>query len=144
MKRLIVISLVTTMAIPAIALAAAKPGKYSGVSSGKYVQVGSAQEPTDKGNVSFTVKGSKALNFSLKGQQMNCGGGPVIPVSVKSIKLSSAGKGSATYKDPNVGTLKVSLTVTSAGKASGTIARPKSAVGLCDPAYPVKFTAKAG
>jgi hypothetical protein len=142
MNRLIACSLISLIAIPAVAFAAAKPGSYSGVSSAKYVQVGSATEPTDKGKVTFTVKSSKALNFKLTGQQMNCGPGPVVNVSVKTIKLNSRGKGSATYKDPNVGTLKVTLAVTSTGKASGTIRRPPSAVGLCNPDYPARFTAK--
>jgi hypothetical protein len=142
MKRLVTSALLLLAVIPAVAFAAAKPGSYSGVSSAKYIQVGSATEPTDKGKVTFTVKASKALNFRIKGQQMNCGGGPVVPIYVKTIKLNSRGKGSKTYQDPNVGTLKVSLTVTSTGKASGTVARPQSAVGLCDPDYPVRFTAK--
>ncbi len=65
-----------------------------------------------------------------------------MPVSVETIKLNSRGKGSALYKDPNVGTLKVSIKVTSTGKASGTMRRPPSATGLCNPDYPVRFTAK--
>ena len=142
MKRLVTSAALLLAAIPAVAFAAAKPGSYSGVSSAKYVQVGSVTEPTDKGKVTFSVKSSKALNFKMTGQQMNCGPGPVVNVSVKTIKLNSKGKGSATYKDPNVGTLKVTLTVTSTGKASGTVRRPPSAVGLCNPDYPAKFTAK--
>jgi hypothetical protein len=144
MNRLLIAALLSLLAVPAVAFAAAKPGSYSGVSSAKYVQVGSADEPTDKGKVTFTVKSSKVLNFRMKGQQMNCGPGPVVPVYVKTIKLNSSGKGSGTYKDPNVGTLKVSIAVTSTGKASGTVRRPTSAVGLCNPDYPAKFTAKRG
>jgi hypothetical protein len=142
MNRLLLLAFISLASIPAIALAAAKPGSYSGTSSGKYIQVGSATEPTDKGKVTFTVRSSKVLNFRLRGQRMNCGPAPEVPVTVKTIKLNSSGKGSATYKDPNVGSLKVSITVTSTGKASGTIRRPASAVGLCDPDYPVRFTAK--
>jgi hypothetical protein len=142
MIRFVLLALVSLAAVPAVALAAAKPGSYAGKSSAKYVQVGSATEPTDHGKVAFTVRSSKVLNFRLKGQQMNCGPGPVVPVSVKTIKLNSLGKGSALYKDPNVGTLKVSIKVTSSGKASGTIRRPPSAIGLCNPDYPVHFTAK--
>jgi hypothetical protein len=142
MQRTLLAALLALAAIPAVAFAAAKPGTYSGVSSAKYVQVGSAEEPTDKGKVTFTVRSSKVLNFRMKGQQMNCGPAPVVPVYVKTIRLSSRGKGSALYKDPNVGTLKVSITVTSTGKASGTIRRPPSAVGLCNPDYPARFTAK--
>lgn len=142
MSRPVVLALVSLAAVPAVALAAAKPGTYSGTSSGKYIQVGSATEPTDKGKVTFTVRSSKVLNFRLRGQRMNCGPAPEVPVTVKTIRLNSSGKGSATYKDPNVGTLKVTITVKSTGKASGTIRRPASAVGLCDPDYPVLFTAK--
>jgi hypothetical protein len=142
MKRLVTCAVLSVAALPAVALAAAKPGTYSGVSSAKYVQVGSATEPTDKGKVTFTVKSSKALNFKMTGQQMNCGPGPIVNVSVRTIRLNSAGKGSATYKDPNVGTLKVTIAVTSTGKASGTIRRPPAAVGLCNPDYPARFTAK--
>ena len=142
MRRILLLALLLPASLPAVAVAAAKPGSYSGTSSAKYVQVGSATEPTDKGKVTFSVRTSKVLNFRLKGQQMNCGPGPVVPVFVKAIKLNSRGKGSALYKDPNVGTLKVSIKVTSTGKASGTIRRPPSAVGLCNPDYPVSFTAK--
>ena len=39
-------------------------------------------------------------------------------------------------------TLKVTITVTSAGKASGSVRKPPSATGLCNPDYPVRFTAK--
>ncbi len=142
MNRIALLSLLSLAALPALALAAAKPGTYKGTSSGKYIQVGSATEPTDKGKVTFTVRSGKVLNFKLRGQRMNCGPGPIVDVTVKSIRLSSSGKGSATYKDPSVGSLKVSITVTSRGRASGTIRRPSSATGLCDPDYPVKFTAK--
>jgi hypothetical protein len=142
MRRILLLALILPAALPAVAVAAAKPGSYAGTSSAKYVQVGSTSEPTDKGKVTFSVKTNKVLNFRLKGQQMNCGPGPVVPVSVKTIKLNSKGKGSALYQDPNVGTLKVSITVTSTGKASGTIRRPPSAVGLCNPDYPARFTAK--
>jgi hypothetical protein len=144
MHRFVVLPVVAMAAVPAIAHAAARPGSYSGTSSGKYVQVGSASEPTDRGKVTFTVRSSKVLNFRVRGQQMQCGPGPVVPVTVKRIKLNSAGKGSATYKDPNVGTLKVTIRVTSSGKGSGTIRKPPSATGLCDPNYPVRFTAKRG
>ena len=142
MHRILGIAVVALAIVPAVALAAAKPGSYSGTSSGKYVQVGSATEPTDKGKVTFTVRSSKVLNFKLRGQIMKCGPGAEVPVTVKTIKLSAAGKGSATYNDPNVGPLKVTITVTSAGKASGTIRKPASGAGLCDPAYPVRFTAR--
>lgn len=144
MKRLVTSALLLLAAIPAVAFAAAKPGSYSGASSAKYIQVGSATEPTDKGKVTFSVRSSKVLNFKMRGQQMNCGGGPVVDVTVKSIKLNSKGKGSATYQHPAVGPLKVSITVTSTGKASGTVAKPRSAAGLCNSDYPARFTAKRG
>ena len=142
MRRILLVALILLASLPAVALAAPKPGSYSGTSSAKYVQVGSATEPTDTGKVTFRVRNNKVLNFRLRNQQMNCGPGPVVPVTVEKIKLNSMGKGSALYKDPNVGTLKVSITVTSTGKASGTIRRPPSAIGLCNPDYPVRFTAK--
>ena len=139
----LIASLVALAAIPAAALAAAKPGTYKGTSSGKYIQVGQADEPTDRGKVSFKVKSSKVLNFKVRGQLFNCGLPPAeVQVTVKSIKLNSKGKGSANYKDPNVGTLKVTITVTSAGKAKGTIRKPPSATGLCNSDSPVRFTAK--
>ena len=142
MRRLVLASLLALAAIPAVAFAAAKPGTYKGTSSGKYIQVGQAEEPTDQGKVSFTVKSSKVLNFKVRGQLFQCGPPSEIPVTVKTIKLNSKGKGSANYKDPSVGTLKVTITVTSAGKASGTVRKPPSATGLCDSDYPVRFTAK--
>jgi hypothetical protein len=143
MKSLIVVVLIAVTAIPAVAFAAAKSGKYSGVSSAKYVQVGSATEPTDKGKVTFTVKSNKVLNFKMRDQLMNCGPAAEIDVDVKSIKLNSRGKGSKTYQDPTMGTLKVSIAVTSKGTASGTIGKPSSATGLCNPDNPARFKAKA-
>jgi hypothetical protein len=142
MQRFCLACVLALVAIPAVALAAAKPGTYSGTSSGKYIQVGRAEEPTDRGKVSFTVRKSKVLNFKVRKQLFQCGPPNEVLVTVKTIKLNSKGKGSANYKDPSVGTLKVTITVTSAGKASGTVRKPPSATGLCDPDYPVRFTAK--
>ena len=56
-------SLLVLVAIPAVAFGAAKPGTYKGTSSGKYIQIGQAEEPTDRGKVSFTVKSSKVLEL---------------------------------------------------------------------------------
>jgi hypothetical protein len=142
MRRLFLVFLLALAAIPAVALAAAKPGTYSGKSSGKYIQVGQADEPTDRGKVSFTVRSSKVVNFKVRGQLFQCGPPNEIDVTVKKIKLNSKGKGSANYRDPSVGTLKVTIKITSAGKASGTVRKPPSGVGLCDSDYPVRFTAK--
>jgi hypothetical protein len=142
MHRFLLAFLLALVAIPAVAFAAAKPGTYSGTSSGKYIQVGQAEEPTDRGKVSFTVRNGKVLNFKVKGQLFQCGPPNEIPVTVKTITLNSKGKGSANYKDPAVGTLKVTITVTSARKASGTVRKSPSAAGLCSSDYPVRFTAK--
>lgn len=141
MHRLLPLTVVALAATPAAALAAAKPGAYSGTTSGKYVQVGMAEEPTDRGTVSFRVSGNRVQNFRVRKQYFQCPAAEV-PVTVKSIRLDRAGKGSAIYKDPNVGALKVSITVSSAGKATGTIVRPRSATGLCSPDHPVRFRAK--
>jgi hypothetical protein len=92
--------------------------------------------------VSFTFRSSKVRNFKVRGQLFQCGPPNEIPVTVRTIRLNSRGKGSANYKDPNVGTLKVTITVKSSGKASGTVRKPPSATGLCNPDYPVRFTAK--
>src|SRR3954470_12951735 len=121
MKRTIAVALLLVTTITAVAFAAAKAGSYSGVSSAKYVQVGAAEEPTDKGKVTFTVKSNKVLNFKMRGELMNCGPGTIVDVTVKSIKLNSSGKGSATYQHPKLGPLKVSITVTSKGTAKGTV-----------------------
>jgi hypothetical protein len=142
MHRFLIAFILALAAIPAVAFAAAKPGTYSGTSSGKYIQVGRAEEPTDRGKVSFTVRSSKVLNFKVRGQLFQCGPPNEVPVIVKTIRLNSRGKGSANYKDPSIGTLKVTIAVTSAGKASGTVRKPPSVTGLCDPDYPVRFTAK--
>ena len=142
MHRFLLASLLALVAIPAVAFAAAKPGTYKGTSSGKYIQVGQAEEPTDRGKVSFTVRSGKVLNFKVRGQRFQCGPPSEVPVTVKTIRLNSKGKGSANYKDPSVGTLNVTITVTSAGKAKGTVRKPPSATGLCNPDYPVRFTAK--
>ncbi|HZO27735.1 MAG TPA: hypothetical protein VFH48_17290 [Chloroflexota bacterium] len=143
--RFLLACLLALVAVPAVAFAAAKPGTYSGTTSGKYIQVGQAEEPTDRGKVSFTVRSSKVRNFKVRGQLFNCGLPPAeVKLTVKTIKLNSRGKGSASYKDPNVGTLKVTITVTSAGKAKGTVRKPPSATGLCNSDFPVRFTAKRG
>jgi hypothetical protein len=142
MQRFFLVCLLALVVIPAVALAAAKPGTYSGTSKGKYIQVGQAEEPTDRGKVSFTVRKSKVLNFKVRKQLFQCGPPNEVLVTIKTISLNSKGKGSANYKDPAVGTLKVSIAVTSSGKASGTVRKPPSATGLCDPDYPVRFTAK--
>ena len=142
--RFLLACLLALVAVPAVAFAAAKPGTYSGTTSGKYIQVGQADEPTDRGKVSFTVKSSRVLNFKVRKQLFQCGPPAEVPVTVKTIKLNSRGKGSASYKDPNVGTLKVTITVTSAGKAKGTVRKPPSATGLCNSDFPVRFTAKRG
>jgi hypothetical protein len=142
MRRLLVIAPMSVMLVPAVALAAPTPGKYSGTSSGKYIQVGQAEEPTDKGKVTFKVKNRNVLDFKLRDQLVQCGPPAEVPVTVGKIKLNSAGKGSALYQDPSVGTLKVTIAVSSKGKASGTIRRPESASGVCYPDYPVRFTAK--
>ena len=142
MHRFLLAFLLALAAIPAVAFAAARPGTYSGTSSGKYIQVGQADEPTDRGKVSFKVRSSKVLNFKVRGQLFQCGPPNEIPLTIKTIKLNSRGKGSANYKDPNVGTLKITITVTSAGKAKGTVRKPPSATGLCNSDYPVRFTAK--
>jgi hypothetical protein len=142
--RFLLACLLSLVAIPAVAIAAAKPGTYSGTTSGKYIQVGQAEEPTDRGKVSFTVKSSKVRNFKVRGQLFQCGPPAEVKLTVKTIKLNSKGKGSASYKDPSIGTLKVTITVTSAGKAKGTVRKPPSAIGLCNSDYPVRFTAKRG
>ena len=44
MPRYLLCSLLALAAIPGVAFAAAKPGTYSGTSSGKYIQVGQAED----------------------------------------------------------------------------------------------------
>jgi hypothetical protein len=92
--------------------------------------------------VTFTVRSNKVLNLRLREQLIQCGPPAEVRLTVKTITLNSSGKGTATYRDPNVGQLNVSITVRSNGTASGTIRRPASATGLCNPDYPVRFTAK--
>lgn len=142
MRHLTTLAALALAGLPATALASAKPGSYKGTSSGRYIQVGQAEEPTDRGRVTFKVRRNRVLDFRLRGQLMQCGPPNEVPVTVDRIRLDSSGKGSATYRDPNVGPLKVTIKVTSTGRASGTIRRPASAPGLCDPDYPVRFTAR--
>lgn len=138
MNRLLICSLVSLAALPAVALAAAKPGSYSGVSSGSIPPAYGSETPrTDKGKVTFTVRSNKVVNLRLKAQKFTCGGQPNdIPITVETIKLNASGKGSATFTHPVMGPFKITITVTSGGKASGKI----SPRGLCDST--VKFTAK--
>jgi len=138
MNRPVIAALVVLLAVPAVALAAAKPGSYSGVSSGKYIQMGEETAPTDKGKVTFSVKSNKVSSFKVRGQRFQCGTAAEVPITVKSIKLNSKGKGSATYKDPIMGDFKIKITVTSTGKGSGSVVGQ----GLCLSDFPVKFTAK--
>jgi hypothetical protein len=143
MKRSLLVTTMILAALPAMALAAAKPGSYAGTSSST-VDVYGGTTRVDKGKITFTVKSSKVLKLQLKGQEMQCNAGASeFPLKAPTIKLDSKGKGSVSYKDPMVGSLKITITVTSAGKATGTIRNPSMSTGLCRPDRPVKFTAKA-
>lgn len=130
------------MAAPATAAAAGKPGGYSGVSHAKYVQLGATEPVSDRGTVTFRVENNRVKNFRLRGQMMNCGFSGEVPVTVAKIRLNASGKGSRTVDAPGVGKLKVTITVTADGKAFGNIRRPESAPGICNPDYPVRFTAR--
>lgn len=139
--RVILCSLVSLVLVPAVALAAAKPGSYSGVSNASIFEYGDTEPRTDKGKVTFTVRSDKVLNFRVTGQRFMCGTGhQEVPITVRTIKLNSSGKGTATYNNPDVGAFTVAITVTSGGKASGTL-KP---TGLCQREYPGRFTAKRG
>ncbi len=108
---------------------AAKPGPYSGVSTNKEIYFYGDLEPrTDKGTVTFKVKSNAVKKFKLKGQMIMCGATTAtVPVSVAKIELNAAGKGKATYTDPNVGAFTVKIRVRDNGKASGSI----TPTGLC-------------
>jgi hypothetical protein len=127
--RSVGLAAVLTFAISATALAAAPSGSYSGTSSNDGIwRYGAEEEVTDKGRVTFSVKSSVIRKFKLSGQEFMCGAGAhVVPVAVAKIKLDPAGRGKGTYKDPTVGDFKVSIKVTSSGRASGTV-KP---TGLC-------------
>jgi hypothetical protein len=57
-----------------------------------------------------------------------CGAIPAeVPVAVAKIELNSAGKGKATYTNPDVGAFKIVIKVRDNGTASGTI----TPTGLC-------------
>ena len=125
--------------VPAVALGAAKAGSYSGTSSVKIpIVVGYTETTrTDKGKVAFKVSGAKVTGFKVTGQQAFCGGqSPVVDVRIASIKLSAAGSGTGNTTNPNLGPIKVTIKVTAAGKATGTI----EYAGLCKSSAP--FTAK--
>jgi hypothetical protein len=127
------------LVVPAVALGAAKAGSYSGTSSVKIPIVVGYEDTTrtDKGKVAFKVSGAKVTGFKVTGQQAFCGGqSPEIDVKIASIKLSAAGSGTGNATDPNVGPIKVTIKVTSGGKATGTI----KYAGLCRSSAP--FTAK--
>ena len=142
MKKTLGLALIALVAFPALAFAAAKPGSYAGTSSST-VDVYGGGTKVDKGKVTFTVKNNKVSKLKLSGQEMQCNAGAAeFPLSAPVIKLNSKGKGSVTYKDQMVGSLKITITVTSTGTASGTIKNPSMSTGLCRPDRPVKFTAK--
>ena len=136
--RSLAVALMAPLAFSSAAFAAAKTGLYSGTSVNTGIeQYGSEELKTDKGKLTFTVKKSAIYKFKLSGQQIMCGASPqTIPMSVSRIKLSSTGRGKATYTDPNVGAFKIAIKVTATGRASGTI----TPTGLCRGV--VKFTAK--
>jgi len=137
MQLSVPLALTLTLALPAGATAAVKAGSYSGTSSGKHQEYGKLEMSTDKGKVKFAVRSGKVVKFKVSGQLFQCGtGGHEIPVAVAKIKLNASGRGTAQYKNPDVGAFAISVKVTSRGTASGTIT-PK---GLCS--GPVKFTAK--
>jgi opacity protein-like surface antigen len=142
MKKTLILALLALAALPAVASAAAKPGSYAGTSSSS-VNVYGGGTKVDKGKVTFTVKNNKVSAFKLKGQEMQCNAGAAeFPLKVPTIKLNSKGKGSVTYNDPMVGSMKVTITVTSKGTATGTLKNPSMSTGMCQPDHPVKFTAK--
>src|SRR3954453_560319 len=103
MPRLLCLVVALALTVPAVAFAAASPGSYTGVSSGKYIQIGEGTAPTDKGKVTFKVKANKVLGFRVRGQRFQCGTAAEVPVYLKSIRLDSSGKGSKIYKDPVLG-----------------------------------------
>ena len=109
---------------------------------GEYIMLGAPNSLPDKGTVTFRVANNRVRNFRLRGQKMNCGFPGEVDVTVARIRLNSRGKGSRTLEFPGVGYLKVTIRVTSTGKAFGTIRRPPSSPGICSPDYPVSFTAK--
>jgi hypothetical protein len=140
MNRALLCSLIALAVLPAAAYAAAKPGSYNGVSSASInPEYGSVARPTDKGKVTFTVRSGKVSSFRLKGQKFGCSASSYeIPVFVRTIKLNASGKGTATYTNPDVGAFKIAITVTSTGKASGSV-KP---TGLCQTESTARFTAK--
>jgi hypothetical protein len=135
--RTLALAALTTLVLTSSALAA-KQGSYGGDSVNKEIYVYGDLEPrTDKGKVTFKVKSNAVKKLKLKGQQFMCGPQPIaVPVSLAKIALNSAGKGTATYTDANVGTFDVKIKVRNNGKASGTI----TPTGLCT--GKVTFSAK--
>ena len=127
-KRTLALAAVSTLVLSASA-SAAELGPYSGASSNKEIyRYGDLEPRTDKGKVTFKVKSGAVTKFKLKGQQIMCGASPAdVPVAVAKIELNSAGKGKATYTNPNVGAFKIAIRVRDNGKASGTI----TPTGLC-------------
>ena len=126
-----------TLAISASA-SAAKPGPYGGTSADKEIyRYGDIEPRTDKGKVTFKVKGKAVTKFKLKGQEIMCGAAPYeVPVAVAKIGLNSAGKGKGSYTNDDVGAFTVKIKVGDNGRASGTI----TPTGLCS--GKVTFTAR--
>ena len=126
--RTLALAALSTLALSASA-SAVESGSYSGVSVNKEIYVYGDIEPrTDKGKASFKVKANAVTKFKLKGQQIMCGTSPFeVPVAIPKVTLNSAGKGTGTYTDQNLGAFKVKITVKHNGKASGTI----TPTGLC-------------
>ena len=131
--------LAALIAVPGVAHAAAPGGSYKGVSTGKVWDRAAMDDVVDKGTVTFSVRSNVVRSFRLTGQKFMCGGQPVeVKVAAAKIKLNSSGRGTATYSNDLLGSFKISITVKSTGRASGTIT-PKN---LCSDDYGVKFTAK--
>ena len=137
--------LLALVAIPAVAFGAAKPGTYKGTSSGKYIQVGQAEEPTHRREGVLhreEQQGAELQGEEAVGPTRPAGRGPG---NHQDDQAELQGEGLGQLQGPRVfGTLKVTITVTSAGKAKGIVRKPPSATGLCDSDFPVRFNAKRG
>ena len=140
MRIPVVLSLAALAALPAAALAAAPNGAYKGSSTGKVYDRATMDDVVDKGTVTFSVSSNVVKSFKVAGQKFMCGGQPIeVKITAAKIKLDSSGRGKATFKEPSLGSFKISITAKSTGRATGSVI----AVNLCDGEnYPVKFTAR--
>jgi hypothetical protein len=122
LRAALAVGLAAGCALPLAALAAPQGGAYTGKSKAKVQGYAEDAPHTDRGKVTFRVRGGDVHKLRIKGQEASCGGQtPEVTIKIEKIELSDSGKGKATYQEPIMGPIDVTIAVTSGGRATGTV-----------------------